>query len=220
MRYLEKCVADLKASHAQNPSNRKSRRHTPVDSRNTSPAPQNANQDNTPASSDDEDEDEDMSDAVSPTTIPKTLQPSPALTRPSGTTSPAMYPSDRSITYPTYSSHTSPAIQPSDPRHYSITSSIRSTATSPAIHPSPSILPSPAYSTHLPTFPSTSTASSGRFSLTSPALQPMEDVVRDGGKEVDREREDHEATAALLMLNSDRRSWNGKALGVKDLLSS
>jgi hypothetical protein len=87
--------------------------------------------------------------------------------------------------------------------------------TSPAIEPSPSILPTPAYSAQLPPFSAVSAASAARFALTSPALRPIDD----GAKEGEREREDHEATAALLMLNSDRRSWTGRALGVKDLLS-
>ncbi|EAT85461.2 hypothetical protein SNOG_06810 [Parastagonospora nodorum SN15] len=46
------------------------------------------------------------------------------------------------------------------------------------------------------------------FSLTSPALKPQAD------------REDHEATEALLMLNTDRRSWSGaRGMSVKDMLS-
>ena len=47
-----------------------------------------------------------------------------------------------------------------------------------------------------------------RFSLTSPALEPQDSRHR-------RERSDREAMAALLMLNSDRRSgtWDGAAEG-------
>jgi hypothetical protein len=44
-------------------------------------------------------------------------------------------------------------------------------------------------------------------SLTSPALGPQPD------------REDHEATEALLMLNTDRRTWSGRGMSVRDLLS-
>lgn len=55
----------------------------------------------------------------------------------------------------------------------------------------------------------TSTAFS---SLTSPALRPQPD------------HDDHEASSALLMLNSDRRSWTsasgGRGMSVKELLSN
>jgi hypothetical protein len=240
MRYLENCISELKDAAGTKPS-----RPTPYDSRNASATPEVTQQRREPAIDISDDSDEDMSDAVSPTTtiLPKTLQPSPTLTRHANSiaTSPAIYPVDRG----SYSNTTSPHIQPSDPRHYSITSSIRSTATSPAVGPSlnpfhagpsPSILPSPAYSAHGSTqavhnfanLPATGPTQS-RFLLTSPALKPQQDP---GDKELDSagSREDHEATAALLMLNSDRRSWSersssgsgapsGRALGVKDLLS-
>jgi len=54
-----------------------------------------------------------------------------------------------------------------------------------------------------------SSASASGSTLTSPALQPQRDL-------------DQEATAALLMLNSDRRSTNGSGRGmsVRDLLST
>lgn len=74
------------------------------------------------------------------------------------------------------------------------------------------------------------------FALTSPALRAQDAASSHGGiahlptlsdaARHQRERReqdlDHEATAALLMLNSDRRSWKGKSvrgLSVNDLLS-
>lgn len=196
MRYLEKCVAELKASH-------RSCRASTGDPPNVIPQNDEMEED---------DEDDDMSDAVSPTTIGlpsqrfgKSLPGAIA----SATTSPAIYPTDHSH----YSLTTSPVLQPSDPRHYSLTSSIRSTVVSPAILPSPSIGASPAFSAHSQ-YSNFAPGASSHFSLTSPALRPQPD-------ERETDREDHEATAALLMLNTDRRSWNGsnRGMSVKDLLS-
>lgn len=182
---------------------------------------------------DEDDEDEDMEDAVSPTYIE---HPVAKPTYHFANASPAIYPSDRSVyshsttTSPAimphdragqYSANPSPALRPSDPHHYSLTSSsVRSAMASPSIHPSP------AFSAQTPTAtlfsnpfhtgpPSTgpvaapgSSHSAAAFSLTSPALGPQAD------------REDHEATEALLMLNTDRRSWTGaRGMSVKDLLS-
>jgi hypothetical protein len=81
-----------------------------------------------------------------------------------------------------------------DQRHYSFSAS---STTSPALGPN-------AYEY------ARSVASIGS-ALTSPALLPQRDM-------------DHEATAALLMLNSDRRgthgSSSGRGMSVKDLLST
>ncbi|KAH8731208.1 hypothetical protein GQ44DRAFT_604949 [Phaeosphaeriaceae sp. PMI808] len=218
MRYLEQCIADLKnahRSHRDSPSSRVS---------DIGPPPlKHACEDD----DDDEKMDEDMgdiNDATSPTHV-SSIVPQP--TYQFNNASPAIYPSDRSVythsttTSPTimphdhrqYSANPSPALQPSDPHHYSLTSSsVRSTMTSPSIQPSP------AFSTQTPsatqfsnpfhTGPPGSSHSVAAFSLTSPALGPQAD------------REDHEATEALLMLNTDRRSWNGaRGMSVKDLLS-
>jgi len=82
-----------------------------------------------------------------------------------------------------------------DPRHYSFAASSN---TSPAFGPR-------AYN-----YPRGSASASGS-TLTSPALVPQRDL-------------DQEATAALLMLNSDRRSAvggsNGRGMSVRDLLSA
>lgn len=98
----------------------------------------------------------------------------------------------------------SPAILPQDSRsrqnsYSSVTHSQRhysfshSTSASPALHPR-------TYDY---------TRSSPGSALTSPALLPQRDV-------------DQEATAALLMLNTDRRGTisGGRGLSVKDLLST
>jgi hypothetical protein len=220
MRYLEQCIADLKTAHH-------SRRDSPssIASDVAQPPPRRIQEDEAEA---EDDEDEDMEDAVSPTYVDSVVPKSASLF---ADASPAIYPSDRSAY--SHSTTTSPAILPhdrghysanirsSDPQRYSLTSStIRSTVASPCIQPSP------AFSAHTPSAtlfsnpfqngpPSTgpvaapgSSHGAAPFSLTSPMLAPQAD------------REDHEATEALLMLNTDRRSWNGaRGMSVKDLLS-
>jgi len=131
----------------------------------------------------------------------------------SATASPAIHPSD----VQNYSVTISPTLQPSDPHHYSLASSIHSTATSPLIQASPAFGGQASsraqFQNPFPTAPasknSLSGPASGNFALTSPALGPQAD------------REDHEATEALLMLNTDRRSWHGggRGMSVKDLLA-
>ncbi|KAL5114672.1 hypothetical protein ACEQ8H_007405 [Pleosporales sp. CAS-2024a] len=229
MRYLEQCISDLKTTHD-------SRRDTPSSALSeAAPPPLRPAQD---ADDEDEEEDEDEemedADATSPARVASIVQqPGHALANPSP--SPVIYPSDRSIYSSSHSTTTSPAILPrdsgrgqysaslqsSDPHRYSLTSStIRSALTSPSIQASP------AFSAHTPCAtlfsnpfqngpPSTgpvaapgSSHSAAGFSLTSPALKPQAD------------REDHEATEALLMLNTDRRSWTGaRGMSVQDILS-
>lgn len=86
----------------------------------------------------------------------------------------------------------------SDKRHYSFSASA---TTSPAFGPRASEYAGSSASLH--------------SALSSPALQPQ----RTGDRDVD-----HEATAALLMLNADRRgtvgSMSGRGMSVKDLLSA
>ncbi|KAL1599809.1 hypothetical protein SLS60_007614 [Paraconiothyrium brasiliense] len=227
MRYLQQCVDDLKAAHRP---------------RRASPTPTSPLREPPPLAvaadavdeddEEEEDEDEEMSDAVSPKhTVDAHRTASYQFTN----ASPAIYPSDRSVYSTTtspamrpgdvqnYSATMSPALQPSDPHHYSLSSSIRSTATSPLIQASPGFggqTPSQAqFQNPFPTAPSSKNSLSGPagggFALTSPALGPQAD------------REDHEATEALLMLNTDRRSWQGsnggqgggRGMSVKDLLT-
>ncbi|KAI4616424.1 uncharacterized protein J4E87_008690 [Alternaria ethzedia] len=224
MRYLEQCVSDLKTAN--------SRRDSPSSATSELPPPpvRRMHDDD----DEDEEQDEEMEDAVSPTYV----EPPPAQSKYTfAQASPAIYPSDRSVyTHSTttspaimphdhrnghYSANPSPALRPSDPHHYSLgPASVRSTVTSPSIHPSP------AFSAHTPSAahfsnpfhngpPSTgpvaapgSSHGSVHFALTSPALKPQAD------------REDQEATEALMMLNTDRRSWSGaRGMSVKDLLS-
>jgi hypothetical protein len=221
MRYLEQCIGDLKNAH--------SRRDSPASATSELPPPpvRRMRDDD---DEDDEDQDEEMEDAVSPTYVE---QPLPKSRYQFANASPAIYPSDRSVyTHSTttspaimprdhrnghYSANPSPALHPSDPHHYALApSSVRS----PSIHPSPAFsAPTPTASHFSNPFhtgpPSTgpvaapgSSHGSTHFALTSPALKPQAD------------REDQEATEALLMLNTDRRSWSGaRGMSVKDLLS-
>ncbi|KAI9792871.1 MAG: hypothetical protein M1835_007629 [Candelina submexicana] len=89
-------------------------------------------------------------------------------------------------------------------------SSIAST-TSPALtsqrhysFSSNSALASPAFGPHM------GNTSSVQSTSTSPALLPLVDGLRNP---------DHEATAALLMLNTDRRNTRARGMSVKELLS-
>lgn len=229
MRYLEQCIGDLKNAH-------QSRRESPTSVNSESaPPPVRQSREEDDQDSEDDDEDEEMEDAVSPTYVERPTQKSRYQI---ADASPAIYPSDRSVyTHSTttspailphdhraghYSANPSPALRPSDPHHYSLTSSsIRSALTSPSIQPSPAFSAQTPSATHFSNPfhngpPSTgpiaapgSSHSTAPFSLTSPALGPQAD------------REDHEATEALLMLNTDRRSWtSARGMSVKDLLSS
>ncbi|USP74470.1 uncharacterized protein yc1106_01744 [Curvularia clavata] len=221
---IQRCVSELKTAN--------SRRDSPSSTSSELPPPPTRQMRDD--DEDDMEQDEEMEDAVSPTYVEK---PSSQPRYSFANASPAIYPSDRSVyTHSTttspaimphdhngqYSANPSPALRPSDPHHYSLApSSTRSTVTSPSIHPSP------AFSAHTPTAtyfsnpfhngpastgpvaaaPSSSHGSA-HFSLTSPALKPQAD------------REDQEATEALMMLNTDRRSWSGaRGMSVKDLLS-
>lgn len=220
---IEQCVTELKASH-------RSRRDspTPTSPRQARPPPI-LRQEETEEDDEEEDEDEDMEDAVSPTHVANV---EPKSSHSFTNVSPAIYPSDRSVhstttspnIYPSdrrhYSTMASPAIHPSDPQHYSLASSVRSAVTSPSIQASPVFsAQTPSQSQFQNPFHgapssrgSTSLTGAASFALTSPALGPQAD------------REDHEvsATEALLMLNTDRRSWSEatkRGMSVKDLLS-
>ncbi|PNP59458.1 hypothetical protein THARTR1_00948 [Trichoderma harzianum] len=173
VRYLEDCVAKLKAQQEQSQSSRPEASHSPLPPiREFHPT---FHED--PA-------DVEMTDseaAASPVFAPQ---------RPS--VSPALHAQDSRHRQHSYSSVST------DQRHYSYSAS---TTTSPAFGPQMFASSGAGY-TH------SSTSASGS-TLTSPALLPQTDL-------------DHEATAALLMLNSDRRGTanNNRALSVRDLLSS
>ncbi|KAL6830585.1 hypothetical protein J3E69DRAFT_353806 [Trichoderma sp. SZMC 28015] len=175
VRYLEDCVAKLKAQQEQSQSSRPEASHSPLPPiREFHPT---FHED--PA-------DVEMTDseaATSPVFAPQ---------RPS--VSPALHAQDSRHRQHSYSSVST------DQRHYSYSAS---TTTSPAFGPQMFANNGGAGYTH------SSTSASGS-TLTSPALLPQTDL-------------DHEATAALLMLNSDRRGTaanNNRALSVRDLLSS
>lgn len=226
-RYLEKCIADLTSS--------RSRGDTPVPS---PPKDLPSNMDGQDSGGEDEEEDNEDMDAEEDETMSDAVSPNMAskyrTTFQFAHTSSADYRSDSRSIYSTttspnigpldmrhYSETVSPAIPPSDARHYSFASSVHSTRTTPSVHASPAFVPQ---SQPQPCPPSSqwSPASAARsggsaapgptnFMLSSPALRPQAD------------REDHEATEALLMLNADRRGSKGasgmRGMSVKDLLS-
>ncbi|EHK26525.1 uncharacterized protein TRIVIDRAFT_142610 [Trichoderma virens Gv29-8] len=170
VRYLEDCVAKLKAQQEQSQS-RPEASHSPLPPiREFHPT----------FREDPADVEMTDSEAASPVFAPQ---------RPS--VSPALHAEDSRHRQHSYSSVST------DQRHYSYSAS---TTTSPAF--GPQLFANNAPYTH------SSTSASGS-TLTSPALLPQTDL-------------DHEATAALLMLNSDRRGTanNRGALSVRDLLSS
>ncbi|KAK4065192.1 transcriptional regulator family: Helix-loop-helix [Trichoderma aggressivum f. europaeum] len=185
VRYLEDCVAKLKAQQEQSQSSRPEASHSPL------PPIREFH----PTFHEDPAEDVEMTDseaaaaAASPVFAPQ---------RPSSV-SPALHAQDsrhrhRQHSYSSVST---------DQRHYSYSAS---TTTSPAFGPQMFAHNGGGGGTG---YTHSSTSASGS-TLTSPALLPQTDL-------------DHEATAALLMLNSDRRGTavnNNRALSVRDLLSS
>ncbi|KAH6604795.1 hlh transcription factor [Trichoderma cornu-damae] len=174
VRYLEDCVAKLKAQQEQARQNRPEASHPPL------PPIREFH----PTFRHDPSADVEMTDseAASPVFAPQRPSASPAL--------PARDSRHRQHSYSSAST---------DQRPYSYSGS---TTTSPAFGPQVFVNGSVAYTR--------SSASASGSTLTSPALLPQSDL-------------DQEATAALLMLNSDRRGTannNGRALSVRDLLSS
>jgi len=225
MRYLEQCLADLKTTHRLHRDSPAS-----IASGLRPPPVQRAVEDD---GEEEKHEDEEMEDVVPPSYVEPTSTTShhPFATA----ASPAIGPSDRSVyshsttTSPAitsrdvarFSANLSPALLSPDSQYYPpVSSSTCSPVTPSTIHPSPTFntrTPSatrfinPFHDVPPNTGPTPAPASSHRsvhFQLTSPALVPQPD------------REDQEATAALLMLNTDRRSWSGpRGISVKDLLS-
>lgn len=127
---------------------------------------------------------------------------------------------------------TSPSVFSSAGRHFSVSSSSQP-GFSPYFH---SNQPSPAFGPQISHFgPGSSHYAAARdnIGLGSPALGPTLDPVygRSNGTRTDRSQSDpdQEATAALLMLNTDRRKWaapatdgrsrGGTGMSVRDLLS-
>jgi hypothetical protein len=182
VRYLEDCVAKLKAENNRTNSTPNSDQFALL-----SPAKRGSygSSHHYPAFDEDEDEDEDVemgggSEGVSPThTTPLQTSHHPSI-------SPALPPQD---SHNRQNSHSSVS---TDQRHYSYSST-----TSPALGPG--------------TYDYARSIASAGSTLTSPALLPQRDL-------------DQEATAALLMLNTERRGTNGggggRGMSVKDLLST
>ncbi|KAK5013033.1 hypothetical protein BJ546DRAFT_98404 [Cryomyces antarcticus] len=211
LRYLEQCVADLKANN-QTPraSSTPLLRSQPTNQGAIQPS-QSASAEMHEDDNDNSSNDEDMSD----------VEPTPATTPASDPPRPAQQ-IQRNTSWTSF-----PQQQHPIPRNHSLTSLHRTSTTSSTPTASPSLNPSPyVRSTQTsPSFgPQTSqpsqpypsyTSQFSTFSLTSPALLPQPDSLRpEAEKEKYRTKGaeealamDQEATAALLMLNTDRRSW-------------
>lgn len=180
MRYLEDCVAKLKAQReSEVPS-------TPTElSGMPTPSGREFNQEfhfTAPPEQDSPDVDMTGSEAPSPTfTAHPARSQQPSI-------SPALLAEDSRHRRESYSSTST------DQRHYSYSASA---TTSPNFGPQP--------------YGYRGSISASNSILTSPALPPQRDL-------------DQEATAALLMLNSDRRGTTGSSAGrgmsVRDLLST
>lgn len=181
VRYLEDCVAKLKAENTRNNA-------PPTNKQFALPPPATRSSYNTlrdyQSHSQNEQEDVEMggSDQASPTYS----TPMPSSNRPSA--SPTLLPQNSRNRQDSYSSAST------EHRHYSFSAS---STTSPALGPT--------------SYDYARSAVSVGSALTSPALLPQRDM-------------DQEATAALLMLNADRRgtqgSASGRSMSVKDLLST
>jgi hypothetical protein len=211
MRYLEQCLADLKSAHAHcGTSNNPSTQLPPFShlGRHNGDATPTAATYFRDEQDDAEDSDEEMSEAP---TSPHSYRPhSGSVISHQPSVSPAILPS----------AQTSPEILSKPSKFGSYGGSVYHSHTHSARS---SALPSPAFE------PQTQ-ASGPAYTfapLTSPALRPQ------GGGAEPLEKDDHEATAALLMLNTDRRSWSsnnggsagsaggagGRSMSVRDLLS-
>ncbi|KIE02043.1 extensin, partial [Metarhizium majus ARSEF 297] len=173
VRYLEDCVAKLKAQHGD--KGREQAAHNPLPSI----------RDFHPTFHADPSGDVDMSDSDTPSPL-FTAQPDHA--HPHPPISPGLQPDDAQHRKQSYSSVST------DQRHYSFSTSA---GASPAFGPQPHGV--------------YSQSSASGSTLTSPALNPQSDL-------------DQEASAALLMLNNDRRganpALNARGLSVRDLLST
>lgn len=221
LRYLEQCVADLKA---QNTSPRQRMPPTPTG--------HGQSQDIDDNDDDDDEEMEDDEEAESSTPVTRNHDQSS-----SGISLPP-------LSQITTATTTSPSIfSAGEGRHYSISSASQASY-SPYFHSNPT---SPAFGpqlSHVPSFPISAGPFRETFGLGSPALKALDskqgtdntsdssDLQRPGSGRTKRSEHelDQEATAALLMLNHDRRNWrtaqqqgdgsrsNG-GMSVRDLLS-
>lgn len=214
LRYLERCITDLKAD---NTAARQGSISQPTVS--AVPTPQPTAVVDQPMEHE-EDDDQEMSDTHHSTGA--STPNGPLL---SHTQSRESIPSLTSLPSLSHYGHKSPAIAPSEAsssRHYSI-SSASAPSFSPYIH---SQQASPFFA------PTAGQHEPAPFALTSPALRPQDSsmhqrpgVVGEDARLRDRREKDldREAMAALLMLNSDRRTFkdkSGRGMSVQDLLSN
>ncbi|KAI4748469.1 hypothetical protein E4T50_01241 [Aureobasidium sp. EXF-12298] len=214
LRYLERCITDLKAENTAVRQGSISQPALPA-----IPAPPPAAIVDEPMGPE-EDEDQEMSDTNHSTGA--STPNGPLL---SHVHSRESIPSLASLPSMSHFGYKSPAIAPSDAsssRNYSI-SSTSAPSFSPYIH---SQQASPFFA------PTTGQHEPAPFSLTSPALRAQDSSMHHKpavvGEDVRvRERRekdlDREAMAALLMLNSDRRVYkdkSGRGMSVQDLLSN
>ena len=180
MRYLEDCVAKLKAENNRNAA--------PTSEQFIQPKPASRGSYHTPRQDHPYEDQGDVEMGGSNQASPTYSTPIPQSSLPSA--SPALVPQDSRNRHDSYSSVST------DQRHYSFSAS---STTSPALGPS--------------AYEYTRSAVSVGSALTSPALLPQRDLDMD-----------QEATAALLMLNTDRLgtqgSISGRGMSVKDLLST
>ena len=224
VRYLEQCVTDLKAQ-----STSRQKDHAPTSSVRS--RQQTA----------DQDEDEEMDDSDDEET---TSTPIPTAHHQSG--SGVSLPSLSEIT----TASTSPSILDAGARRHYSSSSASQANYSPYFHSnqtSPSFGPQLS---HISSMPTSAGGSRDTFVLGSPSLNPMDSARRATGvsqeaheppakrhpassRAVRSDQElDQEATTALLMLNTDRRSWQpfrgsrdgetaraNSGMSVRDLLS-
>jgi hypothetical protein len=201
VRYLEDCITKLKAQHA-----RDSAVPTPTLTPEFRFAQREAyDQDGewNKHAEDDEDEEESVAE---PEDVEMTDSDAPSPTFAHAHTHVPASRSNHSSVSPTLDVAETRPHATDQRRHYSL--SAAAAGTSPAVGPH-------GHSFQYPYPPSTASASASHSTpLTSPALQPQLEI-------------DHEVSAALLMLNSDRRavaavakSGSARGMSVRDLLSS
>ena len=229
LRYLEKCIVDLKSANGEKKvlANEKDGESSPITTPQAQPSSWNKQSEGQEEVDDDDDADGNEDDGEMD--IEAQDQDQEMIDDPPTTsTAAATYPFNSFNTSPTlYASqtaHTSPTIHP----NYSHTPRTQT----PYVHPvsvipqshSTSTLPSPAFgpsyqfqptfspttsSVHSIIHPHSSAGSLTHSSLTSPALLPQMDVAISSC-----DLEKREATAALLMLNRDRRASGGGVMAV------
>jgi len=207
MKYLERCLAELKAVHARCPQ-----QPSPVSPFKSRGMERATLVEEEGEEDEDEDEDEDMIDAdeaaaLTPAQHQRHHQRGYSSSH-HPSVSPAILPNNRMTPSLLPSTHTSPAVSSSQIRtvNHTYTPTFGGSA-----------LPSPVYDSR-PTSSATVGGHHTGFKLTSPALRPQNQNQdsADNGQSADRtltEKDDHEATTALLMLNTDRRSWSGPSGG-------